>query len=179
QEIVIRRRARQLQAAMPAQVTAEAASSSFATGSTGSTHANGSAGATGSASMERLTSAGPGTGSHRATSAVATVAPSAESGASDAPANGQASRRYGPGWTKEAGFAFKTFGWMAGFLVLIGILGYLVAVMIFVPAFLLIVARATTKTTIIYTAVLYAVLLALPTLLPIDLPQGWLSQLVG
>ena len=110
---------------------------------------------------------------------VATAAPSAVAATSNAPANGQTSPGYGPGWTKEAGFAFKTFGWMAGFLILIGILGYLIAVMIFVPAFLLIVARAKTKTTIIYTAVLYVVLLALPTLLPIDLPQGWLSQLVG
>ncbi|MCW2133125.1 tripartite tricarboxylate transporter permease [Arthrobacter sp. VKM Ac-2550] len=185
QEIVIRRRAGQLQAAMPVQVAAEAAaSSSVVMGSPGSAHAVGSTGATGSAytgstSAGPITSAGTGTGSRRTAGAVATAVPSAESIASDAPVNGQTSAGQGPGWTKEAGFAFKTFGWMAGFLILIGILGYLVAVMIFVPAFLLIVARAKTKTTIIYTAVLYVVLLALPTLLPIDLPQGWLSQLVG
>ena len=47
------------------------------------------------------------------------------------------------------------------------------------PAFLLVVARARTKTTIIYTAVLYVVLLVLPTLLPIELPQGWLGQFVS
>ncbi|AUI51067.1 tripartite tricarboxylate transporter permease [Arthrobacter crystallopoietes] len=183
QEILIRRRARQPQAAMATQVMAEAAaSSSIATGSTGSVHATGSAGSAGfpgSTARESISPAGTGTGSRRAAGAVATAVPSAKSATGEAPASGQASPGYGPGWTKEAGFAFKTFGWMAGFLVLIGILGYLVAVMIFVPAFLLIVARAKTKTTIIYTAVLYVVLLALPTLLPIDLPQGWLSQLVG
>jgi putative tricarboxylic transport membrane protein len=79
----------------------------------------------------------------------------------------------------DIGFAFKTFAWMAGFLVLTAVLGYLAAVMIFVPAFLLVVARARTKTTIIYTAVFYLVLLVLPSLLPIDLPQGWLGQLVS
>jgi putative tricarboxylic transport membrane protein len=76
-------------------------------------------------------------------------------------------------------FAFKTFAWMAGFLVLTALLGYLAAVMIFVPAFLLIVARARVKTTVIYTGILFIVLMLLPSLLPIDLPQGWLGQLVS
>jgi hypothetical protein len=85
---------------------------------------------------------------------------------------------YGPAWSKDAGFAFRTFAWMAGFLVLTALIGYLAAVMIFVPSFLLIVARARTRTTIIYTAVLYVVLLALPSLLPIDLPEGLLGRLL-
>lgn len=83
---------------------------------------------------------------------------------------------YGPRWTPDTGFALQTFVWMAGFLALTGLLGYLAAVMIFVPAFLLVVARARTRTVIIYTAVLYVVLLSLPSLLPIDLPQGLLAQ---
>ncbi|MDN5725991.1 MAG: tripartite tricarboxylate transporter permease [Propionibacteriales bacterium] len=83
---------------------------------------------------------------------------------------------HGPWWTPDAGFAFRTFCWMAGFLALTGLLGYLAAVMIFVPLFLLIVARARTRTVIIYTIVLYVVLLFLPSLLPIDLPQGLLAQ---
>ncbi|EMY34424.1 hypothetical protein D477_009740 [Arthrobacter crystallopoietes BAB-32] len=80
---------------------------------------------------------------------------------------------------RDTAFAFKTFAWMAGFLVLTAVLGYLPAVMIFVPAFLLVVARAKTRTAIIYTAVLYLLLMLLPSLLPIDLPQGWFGQLVS
>jgi FtsH-binding integral membrane protein len=82
------------------------------------------------------------------------------------------------GWTLDAKFALKTFLWMTGFLALTAAFGYLIAVTIFIPAFLLIVARARLKVAIIYTGVLYIVLLALPSLLPIDLPQGWLNTLV-
>jgi hypothetical protein len=82
------------------------------------------------------------------------------------------------GWTLDAKFALKTFLWITGFLALTAAFGYLVAVTIFIPAFLLVVARARLKTTVVYTLVLYVVLLALPSLLPIDLPQGWLNTLV-
>jgi hypothetical protein len=84
----------------------------------------------------------------------------------------------GAGWTLDAGFALKTFVWMTAFLGLTAAFGYLVAVTIFIPAFLLVVARARLKVAVIYTLVLYVVLLALPSLLPIDLPQGWLNTLV-
>lgn len=84
---------------------------------------------------------------------------------------------YGPAWTQDASFAFRTFAWMAGFLVLTMLLGYLAAVMIFVPAFLTIVARAKVKTVVIYTAVFYLVLLVLPSVLPVDLPEGLLAQM--
>jgi putative tricarboxylic transport membrane protein len=83
-----------------------------------------------------------------------------------------------PGWTLDAGFALKTFLWMIGFLTLIAIFGYLIAVTIFIPAFLLLVARARLKVTVIYTLVFFVILVALPSLLPIDLPQGWLNTLV-
>ncbi|MGX9899380.1 hypothetical protein ACW0JT_04885 [Arthrobacter sp. SA17] len=82
------------------------------------------------------------------------------------------------GWTLDAKFALKTFLWMTGFLALTAAFGYLIAVTIFIPAFLLTVARARVKTAVVYTLVLYVVLLALPSLLPIDLPQGWLNTLV-
>ena len=75
--------------------------------------------------------------------------------------------------------AATTFVWMAGFLVLVYLGGYLLAAMIFVPAFLLVVARARTKVTVIYTAVTLVVLLALPSLLPVDLPQGLLTRFVS
>jgi hypothetical protein len=87
-------------------------------------------------------------------------------------------RTEGAGWTLDAGFAFKTFAWMTGFLALTAVFGYLIAVTIFIPAFLLVVARARLKVAVIYTGVLYLVLLALPSLLPIDLPQGWFNTLV-
>ena len=75
--------------------------------------------------------------------------------------------------------AATTFVWMAGFLVLVYLGGYLLAAMIFVPAFLLVVARARLKVTLIYTAVALVVLLALPSLLPVDLPEGLLTRFVS
>lgn len=65
---------------------------------------------------------------------------------------------------------------MAGFLILTALLGYLAAISIFLPTFLLIVARAKLKTTIIYTIVFFVLMLALPSQLPIDLPQGLLAS---
>ncbi len=74
--------------------------------------------------------------------------------------------------------AFVTFAWMAGFLILSALVGYLAAAMIFVPAFLLLQARAKVKTTIIYTAAIFVFLVLLPSLLPVDLPQGLLNSWV-
>jgi TctA family transporter len=68
--------------------------------------------------------------------------------------------------------AFIAFGWMAGFLVLAGILGYLAALLLIVPAFLMIIARARLRTVIIYTLVLAIAVALLPSLLPVDLPTG-------
>ncbi len=83
---------------------------------------------------------------------------------------------WGARWTQDASFAFRTFVWMGGFLLLAGLIGYLAAISIFIPAFLLVVARAKLKTTIIYTLVFFVLMLALPSLLPIDLPQGLLTS---
>lgn len=77
-----------------------------------------------------------------------------------------------PGWTPQATIALRTFASMALFLVLTWIGGYLAAVLLFVPAFLLYVARARPRTVIIYVLVLAIALLALPSLLPVDLPSG-------
>lgn len=81
------------------------------------------------------------------------------------------------GWNKDASLAVRTFSWMAGFLLATSLIGYLAATSIFIPAFLLLVARARVKTTVIYTIVFFVLLLALPSLLPIDLPQGLLRNL--
>lgn len=35
------------------------------------------------------------------------------------------------------------------------------------------------RTALIYTAAIFVFLVALPSLLPVDLPQGWLSTLFG
>lgn len=70
----------------------------------------------------------------------------------------------------------RMFAAMALFLVLVMLGGYLLAVALFVPAFLLFVARVTPRTTIIYTLVLCAVLLTLPSILPVDLPTGLLQS---
>jgi putative tricarboxylic transport membrane protein len=71
--------------------------------------------------------------------------------------------------------ALRTFTLMVGFLALVTIVGYLAAVLVFVPAYLLFVARARTRTTVIYTVVLGAALIALPSLIPVDLPTGLLG----
>ena len=47
--------------------------------------------------------------------------------------------------------------------------------LVFVPAYLLFIARARTRTTIVYTLVLGVALLALPSLIPVDLPAGLLG----
>ena len=71
--------------------------------------------------------------------------------------------------------AFIAFAWMAGFLVLAGILGYLAALLLIVPAFLMIIARAKLRTVIIYAVVLAVAVAVLPSLLPVDLPAGLLG----
>jgi hypothetical protein len=71
--------------------------------------------------------------------------------------------------------ALRTFTLMIGFLALVTIVGYLAAVLIFVPAYLLFVARARTRTTVIYTVALGTALIALPSLIPVDLPTGLLG----
>jgi hypothetical protein len=71
--------------------------------------------------------------------------------------------------------ALIAFAWMAGFLVLAGLLGYLAALLLIVPAFLMIIARARLRTVLIYTAVLAVAVAVLPSLLPVDLPTGLLG----
>lgn len=71
--------------------------------------------------------------------------------------------------------ATKTFALMAVFLVLVMVLGYLAAVLLFVPAYLLWMARARPRTTVIYGAALGTLLLVLPSLIPVDLPTGLLG----
>lgn len=71
--------------------------------------------------------------------------------------------------------AARTFTAMSAFLVLVMLGGYLAATLVFTPAFLLYAARVRPRTAIVYTLVLGAVLLSLPSLLPVDLPMGLLQ----
>lgn len=71
--------------------------------------------------------------------------------------------------------AARTFAAMAAFLVLTAFGGYLAATLIFTPVFLLYAARVRPRTAVVYTLVLGLVLLALPSLLPVDLPMGLLQ----
>jgi putative tricarboxylic transport membrane protein len=73
--------------------------------------------------------------------------------------------------------ALRMFAWMIAFLVLVAIGGYLAALLLFIPAFLLFVARARPRTVIIYTIVTALLILALPALIHIDLPVGLLAAL--
>jgi len=65
-----------------------------------------------------------------------------------------------------------TFAWMASFLVLVVLGGYVAALLVFLPAFLLWVARARPRTVVVYTLVAAVLVAGLPALLPIDLPGG-------
>lgn len=76
---------------------------------------------------------------------------------------------------RDIAVAARTFASMAAFLVLVAFAGYLAAALIFTPMFLLYTARAKPRTVIIYTLVLGAVLLSLPSLLPVELPLGILQ----
>jgi hypothetical protein len=80
-------------------------------------------------------------------------------------------------WTPDVGVAMRTFVWMLAFLGLVALMGYLGALLIFVPAFLLFVSRARPRTVVIYALVLAVVLAVLPSLVPIDLPTGLLTTL--
>jgi TctA family transporter len=71
--------------------------------------------------------------------------------------------------------ALRTFAIMIAFLSLVMVVGYLAAVLVFVPAYLLFIARARTRTTIVYTLVLGLALITLPSLIPVDLPTGLLG----
>lgn len=71
--------------------------------------------------------------------------------------------------------AARAFAAMAVFLGLAMVGGYLAATLVCTPAFLLYAARVRPRTAIVYTLVLGAVLLSLPTLLPVDLPMGFLQ----
>ena len=73
--------------------------------------------------------------------------------------------------------ALRMFAWMIAFLVLVALGGYLAALLLFIPAFLLFVARARPRTVIIYTIVTALLILALPALIHIDLPVGLLAAL--
>lgn len=77
-----------------------------------------------------------------------------------------------PVWTPDVRTALQTFVGMAVFLVLVMLTGYLAAVLLFIPAVLLYVARARPKVVVIYSAVFALVVLALPSLLPVDLPTS-------
>jgi putative tricarboxylic transport membrane protein len=77
-----------------------------------------------------------------------------------------------PGITPEVNAAAGTFAWMASFLVLVVLGGYVAALLVFLPAFLLWVARARPRTVVVYTLVAAVLVAGLPSLLPIDLPVG-------
>ena len=73
--------------------------------------------------------------------------------------------------------ALRMFAWMIAFLVLVALGGYLAALLLFIPAFLLFVARDRPPTVIIYTVVTALLVIALPALIHIDLPVGLLAAL--
>jgi hypothetical protein len=73
--------------------------------------------------------------------------------------------------------AARMFAWMIAFLTLVALGGYLAALLLFIPAFLLFAAHVRPRTAIIYTVVAALLVIALPALLPIDLPAGLLLSL--
>jgi TctA family transporter len=81
----------------------------------------------------------------------------------------------GPGLTPDVRTAATTFAWMGAFLALVVLGGYLAALLLFVPAFLLWVARARPRTVVVYTVAAAVLIVLLPALLPVDLPIGLLA----
>ena len=81
----------------------------------------------------------------------------------------------GPGLTPAVRTAATTFAWMSAFLALVVLGGYLAALLLFVPAFLLWVARARPRTVVVYTVAAAVLIVLLPALLPVDLPIGLLA----
>ncbi|MFC7328267.1 tripartite tricarboxylate transporter permease [Marinactinospora rubrisoli] len=80
----------------------------------------------------------------------------------------------GAGASAGVAVAGRTFAWIAAFLVLVALGGYVAALLLFVPAFLLYVARVRTRTVVLYTLTAAVVVGGLPSLLPVHLPVGLL-----
>jgi hypothetical protein len=81
----------------------------------------------------------------------------------------------GRGLSPAVAAAGGTFAWMASFLVLVVLGGYVAALLVFVPAFLLWVARTRPRTVVVYTVVTAVLVAVLPALLHVDLPAGLLA----
>jgi TctA family transporter len=83
-------------------------------------------------------------------------------------------RRGGPGWiwSPSIAGALRTFAWFTGFVTLVELAGFLPALLVFTPAFLLFVARMRPVRVVLYTVIIALVTVALPWLLPITLPAG-------
>jgi hypothetical protein len=84
----------------------------------------------------------------------------------------EAGRRQGisVGAKAEVRTAATTFAWMGAFLALVVAGGYLAALLLFVPAFLLWAARTRPHTAVVYTVAAAVVVMVLPAVIPIDLP---------
>jgi putative tricarboxylic transport membrane protein len=80
-----------------------------------------------------------------------------------------------PGITSDVRVATSTFAWMSAFLALVVLGGYLAALLLFVPAFLLWAARVRPRTVVVYTVATGVLIALLPSLLPVDLPVGLLA----
>jgi putative tricarboxylic transport membrane protein len=94
----------------------------------------------------------------------------------DAPSGGGAAVVVAaPPVARPVAVAARMFAWMIAFLTLVTLGGYLAALLVFLPAFLLFVARVRPRTVIVYTVVAALLVMALPRLLPLDLPAGLLG----
>jgi hypothetical protein len=76
----------------------------------------------------------------------------------------------------EVRTAATTFAWMGAFLTLVVAGGYLAALLLFIPAFLLWAARTRPRTAVVYTVAAAVVVMVLPAVIPIDLPVGLLTS---
>jgi len=77
-----------------------------------------------------------------------------------------------PAWSPQVSRALQTFVWIAGFVVLLQLAGFVPALLIFISAFLLFVAGMRPSRAVVYTLAAAAIALALPLVLPVSLPQG-------
>jgi putative tricarboxylic transport membrane protein len=81
----------------------------------------------------------------------------------------------GRSWSAEIAGALRTFAWIAGFIVLLRLVGFVPALLVFTSAFLLFVAGMRPRRAVVYTLAAASVALALPWLLPIALPDGLIA----
>lgn len=84
----------------------------------------------------------------------------------------RAGRLRGSTWSDSSGDAMRAFAWMAAFLAIGWLMGFIVAAALFVPSFLVLMGRVHPARALAYAAVVIAFFYVIPQLLPLEIPPG-------